>query len=83
VVPFQYFFAPYYFLAVIALFTHAACAAYWRSRGLARVTRIFIVAVPWALGVTASMLIVLSLSGALFPVEIPAEYKATYAQPGP
>jgi succinate dehydrogenase/fumarate reductase cytochrome b subunit len=77
--PFQYFFAPYYFLGVAALFTHAACAAYWRSRNLPRVARILIVAMPSAIGVTLSMLIVLSLAGALFPVEIPAEYKATYA----
>jgi succinate dehydrogenase/fumarate reductase cytochrome b subunit len=81
VAPFQFFFAPYYFLAVVALFTHVACAAYWRSRGRPRVARILIVAIPSAIGVMVSLLIVLSLAGALFPVEIPAEYKATYALP--
>jgi hypothetical protein len=82
VAPFQFFFAPYYFLAVVALFTHVACVAYWRPRSLPRVARILIVAIPSAIGVTVSTLIVLSLAGELFPVEIPAEYKATYALPG-
>lgn len=81
VAPFQYFFAPYYFLGVVALFIHVACAAYWRSQGRARVARILIVAVPSAIGVMVSLLIVLSLAGALFPVEIAVEYKATYALP--
>jgi succinate dehydrogenase/fumarate reductase cytochrome b subunit len=79
VAPYQYFFAPYYFLGVAALFTHAACAAYWRSRSLPRAARILIVALPSTIGVTLATLIVLSLAGALFPVEIPVEYKATYA----
>jgi succinate dehydrogenase/fumarate reductase cytochrome b subunit len=79
--PFQYFFAPYYFLGVAALFTHAACAAYWRAGSMPRVARILIVAIPSAIGVTLSVLIVLSLAGALFTVEIPAQYKATYALP--
>ena len=77
--PFQFFFAPYYFLAVAALFTHLASAAYRRSRSLPRVARILIVAIPSAVGMAVSLLIVLSLSGALFPIEIPARYKATYA----
>jgi succinate dehydrogenase/fumarate reductase cytochrome b subunit len=32
ITPYQFFFAPYYFLAVLALFTHLGCAAYWRYR---------------------------------------------------
>lgn len=81
VAPFQYFFAPYYFLGVAALFTHLACAAHGRFRSRPRVTRTLIVAIPSAIGLALSMFIVLSLAGALFPVEIPAEYKATYALP--
>ena len=81
VAPFQYFFAPYYFLGVVALFIHVACAAYWRSQSCPRVARILIVAVPSAIGVMVSLLIVLSLAGALFPVEVPVDYKATYALP--
>jgi hypothetical protein len=83
VAPFQFFFAPYYFLAVVALFTHVACAAYWRSQSRPRVARILIVAIPSAIGLMVSMLIVLSLAAALFPVEIPTEYRATYALPSP
>jgi hypothetical protein len=81
VAPFQYFFAPYYFLGVAALFTHLACAAHGRFRDRPPVARILIVAIPSAIGLTLAMLIVLSLAGALFPVEIPAKYKATYALP--
>ncbi|HLL10900.1 MAG TPA: hypothetical protein VK570_07575, partial [Rubrivivax sp.] len=33
VAPFQFFFGPYYFLAVLALFTHLGCAAFWHMRG--------------------------------------------------
>lgn len=81
VAPFHFFFVPYYFLAVVALFTHVACAAYWRSGSHTSLARIIIVAIPSAIGVIVSLLIVLSLGGALFPVEIPAEYKATYVLP--
>jgi succinate dehydrogenase/fumarate reductase cytochrome b subunit len=81
VAPFQFFFAPYYFLAVVALFAHVACAAYGWSRSRPRVARILVVAVPSAIGVVSSLLIVLSLAGTLFPVEVPAQYKATYALP--
>ncbi len=28
--PWQWFFAPYYFLAVASLFTHVGCAVYWK-----------------------------------------------------
>ena len=30
--PFQYFFVPYYFLAVLAIFCHVACAFHWLTR---------------------------------------------------
>ncbi len=80
VAPFQFFFAPYYFLGVVALFTHLGCAAYWHSQS-PPLARVLVVALPSAVGVVVSLLIVVSLAGALFPVEIPAEYKATYAPP--
>lgn len=83
VTPFQFFFAPYYFLAVVALFTHLGCAAYWHSQDGPRLAKVLVVAVPSVVGAVASLLIVLSLAGALFPLEVPAEYKATYAPPSP
>ena len=80
--PFQFFFAPYYFLAVVALFTHLGCAAYRHTQCRSRATRGIVLAGPVVLGVIASSLIVLALAGALFPVEIPAEYRASYGQTG-
>jgi succinate dehydrogenase/fumarate reductase cytochrome b subunit len=79
--PVQFFFAPYYFLAVAALFTHLGCAAYWQAQDRPRVARVLAVTIPSAVGAVASLLIVLSLAGALFPVEVPAQYKASYAPP--
>lgn len=77
--PNQYFFAPYYFLAVLALFTHLGCAAYWQFPASSRTARGLAVALPVILGGVISLLIVLSLAGMLQPVEVPAKYKATYA----
>jgi succinate dehydrogenase/fumarate reductase cytochrome b subunit len=75
VAPFQFFFAPYYFIAVVALFTHLGCAAYWHLQSRPRVARVLVIAVPSVAGAVASLLIVLSLAGAFFPVEVPAQYK--------
>jgi succinate dehydrogenase/fumarate reductase cytochrome b subunit len=79
VAPFQYFFAPYYFLAVLALFVHLACALSWQLPGRER-----LVLAPAALaGLGAALLIVLSLAGVLYPVDVPAQFKATFGAPGP
>lgn len=76
--PFQYFFIPYYFLAVVALFTHVGCALYWHFAGYS---------IKWALpslwcslllGVVCSSLVVLAMSGAFYSIEVPHEYEATY-----
>lgn len=75
--PNHFFFAPYYFLAVLALFTHLGCAAYWR---LPSAIRTWTLGGAVALGGILSLLIVLSLAGKFQPVEIPAKYQATYAQ---
>jgi len=76
--PFQFFFAPYYFLGVLVLFTHLGCALYWQLQGQTRTTRLLAVALPSTVGLALSLLIVLSLAGVIYPVEIPPEYKATY-----
>ena len=76
--PYQFFFAPYYLLAVVALFTHLGCAAYWQVQASSRTTRVLAVAVPAGVGLVLSTLIVLSLAGALFQLDVPAAYKATY-----
>ena len=76
--PFAWFFVPYYFLAVVALFTHVGCALYWRiAQAHARVARLGIMAAISA-GLVTATLIVLSMAGFFEPVSVPAEYKATY-----
>lgn len=76
--PFQFFFAPYYFLGVLALFAHLACAVYWRVRPESRLGRVLAIVLPSGVGLVVSLLIVLSLAGALYSVEVPPEYKTTY-----
>jgi succinate dehydrogenase/fumarate reductase cytochrome b subunit len=76
--PNQFLFAPYYFLAVLALFTHIGCAVYWQIPTASRTARALSIALPMLLGSVVSVLLVLSLAGLLRPVEIPAKYKATY-----
>jgi succinate dehydrogenase/fumarate reductase cytochrome b subunit len=78
--PNQFFFAPYYFLAVLALFTHMGCAAYWCLHTAPPRTRAVAIVLPMVVGGAVSVLFVLSLAGKLHPVEVPAKYKATYAR---
>ena len=76
--PFPFFFAPYYFLAVLALFTHLGCAFYWQLQLKSRSVRVLAVVLTIGVGFIVSLLIVLSLAGAFYPVHVPPEYKATY-----
>lgn len=78
--PNQLFFGPYYFLAVLSLFTHLGCAAYWHLHTSPPRTRVIAIALPMLVGGAVSLIIVLSLAGKLQPVEVPAKYKATYAR---
>ena len=77
--PNQFFFGPYYFLGIFALFTHLGCGAYWHLQSSPLKTRALGLAIPMLVGGVVSVLIVLSLAGKLQPVEVPAKYKATYA----
>jgi len=72
--------APYYFFAVVAVFTHLGCAAYWRFQARRRLARALLIGFP-AIGAGVSLLLVLSLAGALFTVEIPAQYKLRSREP--
>ncbi|MDP2368123.1 hypothetical protein [Rhodoferax sp.] len=76
--PYPFFFVPYYFLAVVALFTHLGCAAYWQVQDRPRLIRVLVVAVPAGVSMMLALLIVLLMAGKLQPVEVPAKYKATY-----
>lgn len=76
--PFQWFFIPYYWLGVVAIFSHVGCALHWslfeRNIAFARtVLWTFIVA-----GAALGTAIVAALAGALYPVNIPAPYLETY-----
>jgi len=80
--PNQFFFGPYYFLAVLALFTHLGCAAYWLLQASPHKTRVRAVVLFMLVGATVSLLIVSSLAGKLQPVEVPGLYKSTYSTKG-
>lgn len=73
--PFQYFFAPYYFLAVVALFTHLGCAMSWHVRPS---RRRLAVALPTGVGVVVATIIVAALMGTMYPYEVPERYRDTY-----
>lgn len=76
--PFQFFFVPYYFLAVVALFAHLGCALYWHLQTTP--ARAMAVAFPLVVGSMVSLGIVLMLAGTFYPVQISAEYKAIYGE---
>lgn len=76
--PWQLFFAPYYFLAVFCLFAHIGCALYWLVGPHREALGKRILAGFVGVGGLISLAIVLSLAGFLFPVDIPAAYRATY-----
>jgi len=80
--PYVFFFAPYYFLAVLALFTHLGCAVYWRLEAAPAGVRRWAVGLPMLIGATVATLIVLSLAGKLQPFEVPSQYMATYVRHG-
>lgn len=83
VLPYRYFFMPYYFFAVLAITVHLARALHWLARdrlgaGAMRVaTTLLMVS-----GFTAATLIVAALSGALYEVTVPAKYLATFVLGG-
>lgn len=77
--PFQYFFVPYYSLAVVAIFGHIACAVHWFTRdNLSEASRNYFGHTVLAVGVLASVLIVAAFAGAFYDVKIPQAYRATY-----
>lgn len=76
--PFQLFFAPYYFLGVLALFTHLGCALYWHLQTQSRAAHVLAVALPVGVGAALSLLVVMMLAGALYPLQVPLEYTAPF-----
>jgi len=78
--PWHWFQGPYYFLAVLALFTHVGCAAYWQLADGG--VRTAVVPAAMLVGTIVSLLIVMTLAGKTVPVEVPPRYKATYLPAG-
>jgi hypothetical protein len=76
--PWPLFFAPYYFLAVWCLFIHVGCALFWHLGQLRPALRRRVLSGFVAGGAIIALLIVLSLAGVLYPVDIPDAYRATY-----
>lgn len=77
--PFQYYFVPYYFLAVVAIFGHIACVVHWLTRdNLSGVTRNYFAYTILAVGVVSATLIVAAFAGAFYEIKIPQEYRAIY-----
>jgi succinate dehydrogenase/fumarate reductase cytochrome b subunit len=72
-----FWFVPYYFLAVLALFMHLGCAAYWISGGAGARSRSLLAGIAGA-GFVISGLISAALLGAFEVFEVPARYLATY-----
>jgi succinate dehydrogenase/fumarate reductase cytochrome b subunit len=77
--PWQWFFAPYYFLAVFSLFAHLGCAVFWNITDLWAQARVAALGVFLATGLILGTLIDLALAGKVFPVDIPQSYRATYS----
>lgn len=77
--PISAFFYPYYFLAVVAIFSHIACAIHWLSRdSLSLESRNLIGFCFITTGILIGGLIVLSFGGLFYDIEIPANYLNTY-----
>lgn len=79
VAPYPWFFVPYYFLAVLAIFVHGAFAigrvAWNRSRAVRPQTVVY---VGLAAGAVAASLIIASFCGFVQPVTIAPAYLATF-----
>lgn len=73
-----WYFAPYYFLAALALFVHVGCALYWKLGARARLYAWLALGSMTMLGIGFGFGVVASLAGRLYPVEIQEEYLGTY-----
>ena len=71
-----WFFGPYYFLAVVALFTHLGCALAWQVKAPSAHVRRYVIGGAVLVGTAAAASIIASLAGLTEPVDIPVAYKA-------
>lgn len=68
----SWFFVPYYFLAVSALFTHLGCALYW-ILGEGRAAR-FAAGTMVLAGVSTAAALTVLMAGWVSPIDVPASY---------
>lgn len=79
--PFQFYFVPYYFFAVVAVFVHIAAALHWLTRNtLGEKARKWLSVLVIVLGVLVSNILMDAFCGVFYDVEIPEEYSAIYRQ---
>ena len=79
VTPFQFFFLPYYFLAITAVFTHVACALHALTQNrLSELARNRMGYGLIGLGVILALLIVTALAGAFHDVGYPDDYEVLF-----
>ena len=80
IAPYPQFFVPYYFLAVLAVFAHLACALHrLLARRMPLPQRQLLVWVGVGTGAIVAALIVAAFAGLIHPVLIPAAYQASYS----
>lgn len=75
--PYQLFFLPYYFLALLAVFAHLGCALARRVGPVPR-ARALAAGLPLLPGAVVSGLVLAALMGKLYPYEAPQVYKNTF-----
>ena len=79
VLPYRYFFLPYYFLAVLAIGVHLARALRWLAQDRLSAPAMRAATTLLSLGgLAAATLIVAAFSGALYHIAVPARYLATF-----
>ena len=66
----KYFFAPYYFLGVLSVFTHLAAAIYFGWSGKGKIASKLIL----LLGVIIASLIVCAFGGVFYDISLPPDY---------
>ncbi|MQA42621.1 hypothetical protein [Rugamonas aquatica] len=79
VLPYRYFFLPYYFFAVLAIAIHLARALHWLARDrLSAAAMRAATALLSMCGFAAAALIVAAFAGGLYDITVPAKYLATF-----
>lgn len=77
--PFQWYFVPYYFLAVVAIFVHVACGLHWLLRHhMNEAARNLAAGIAVLVGVVLAVVIVSALAGVFYEVAVPPEYLDSY-----